>query len=189
LLLVFVFGVLFAGISIGTAVPVSEALAYSTTPSYWIDASEWLEENTPDTGLDYLKIYDKEGFSYPEESYGVLSWWDYGHFITAIGKRIPVANPFQAGVSGPLGVAQILVEQDESVVTEKLDTLDTRYVMTDGLMANNIFPAIAVWADGVKQNAPYNYIFYQQNANGMLEPTRAYSPDYYNTLVVKNAEL
>ena len=36
-----------------------------------------------------------------------MSWWDYGHLITYIAKRIPNANPFQAGVAGPNGVGSV----------------------------------------------------------------------------------
>jgi len=69
--------------------------------SDWRDTLVWMENNTPQTGVDYLTIYDKNTFSYPNSSYGVMSWWDYGHMITYIAKRIPNANPFQAGVVGP----------------------------------------------------------------------------------------
>ncbi|RQD89937.1 oligosaccharyl transferase, archaeosortase A system-associated, partial [Methanosalsum natronophilum] len=68
----------------------------------WIDSMHWLKYNTPDNGVDYLEIYeprpeDADYYPYPEEAYGVMSWWDYGHWITAIGERIPHANPFQRG--------------------------------------------------------------------------------------------
>ena len=56
--------------------------------------------HTPDTGVDYYKIYNRDTFSYPAQAYGVMSWWDYGHMITYIAKRIPNANPFQSGVAG-----------------------------------------------------------------------------------------
>jgi dolichyl-diphosphooligosaccharide--protein glycosyltransferase len=61
---------------------------------------------TPETGVDYFAIYDSEGFEYSSESYGVMSWWDYGHYITTIASRIPNNNPFQAGVTGLCGADQ-----------------------------------------------------------------------------------
>ncbi|GAI14766.1 unnamed protein product, partial [marine sediment metagenome] len=38
-------------------------------------------------------------YEYPESSYSVMSWWDYGHWITRIAHRIPISNPFQQGAS------------------------------------------------------------------------------------------
>ena len=29
-----------------------------------------------------------------------MSWWDYGHWIEVIGRKIPNANPFQVGIGG-----------------------------------------------------------------------------------------
>src|SRR5690606_38352773 len=56
----------------------------------------WAAESSPDPGVSYLGSYGQgDQWSYPEESYGVLSWWDYGHWITVISRRIPVTNPFQ----------------------------------------------------------------------------------------------
>ena len=43
-----------------------------------------------------------------------MSWWDYGHMITYIAKRIPNANPFQAGVAGPNGAAAYFMSQSEN---------------------------------------------------------------------------
>ena len=39
--------------------------------------------------MNYYAIYDKSTFTYPNTSYGVMSWWDYGHLITYIAHRIP----------------------------------------------------------------------------------------------------
>jgi len=76
----------------------------------WRESLEWLETSTPDPGVDYYRIYDKETFQYPPESYGVMSWWDYGHMITYIAKRIPNANPFQSGVAGEYGAAAFFMD-------------------------------------------------------------------------------
>jgi len=39
-------------------------------------------------------------FQYPDTAYGNMSWWDYGYWIEVIGRKIPNANPFQAGIGG-----------------------------------------------------------------------------------------
>ncbi len=60
--------------------------------------------NTLYPELDYYGIYEAppngELSHYPNTAYGVMSWWDYGHWIEVIGRRIPNANPFQSGIGG-----------------------------------------------------------------------------------------
>ena len=92
-------GILFAYTS--ASYSYTSALANPTLMNPdWKESVEWLSNNTPNPGVDYYTIYPKDTFHYPNESYGVMSWWDYGHLITTIGKRIPNANPFQQGVAG-----------------------------------------------------------------------------------------
>ena len=81
--------------------------------------------------MDYYKIYDNATFHYPPQAYGVMSWWDYGHLITYIAKRIPNANPFQAGVAGPNGSAAYFMSQSEPVANQILKNDGTRYVVSD----------------------------------------------------------
>ncbi|MDU9376201.1 hypothetical protein McpSp1_07950 [Methanocorpusculaceae archaeon Sp1] len=157
---------------------------YGGTEKDWISETTWMLTGTPETGVDYLTIYEKDGFVYPEESYGVMSWWDYGHYITTIAERIPNSNPFQAGVAGEYGAAAVLTSTNESAVMEKLDHLGTRYVMTDYQMAGGKFGAMAIWNDSVAQLSPYFYTLLQ-NSNGQLSYVQAYTPEYYNTLTVR----
>ncbi|HJJ30862.1 MAG TPA: oligosaccharyl transferase, archaeosortase A system-associated [Methanocorpusculum sp.] len=135
----------FVGLSTANSITTSSE-QNGVTPAFWIDACEWLEENTPETGVDYYKLYNKDTFTYPETAYGIVAWWDFGHYITTIGNRIPVANPFQAGVEGEYGVAQILIETDEIIATEKMDYLNSKYVMVDYDTANNFFGIMNIWA-------------------------------------------
>ena len=73
----------------------------------WRESLEWMGNNTPETGVNYTTIYNPETFQYPPEAYGVMSWWDYGHMITYIAKRIPNANPFQAGCCWPNRICKL----------------------------------------------------------------------------------
>ncbi len=114
----------------------------------WREALEWMSENTPDPGVDYYAIHEKDGFAYPENSYSVMSWWDYGHWITFIGQRIPVTNPFQDNVRSATGFFLATTE-------EKANTAGSRYVVTDGRMAGEGFPSIAYWASAKTGTTPY----------------------------------
>ena len=177
---------IFTGISGVTA--VQSAAVYGevgVTEKDWIESTEWLVEGTPETSIDYYKLYEREGFSYPSEAYGIMSWWDYGHYITTIGKRIPNSNPFQAGVSGTYGAAQVLTATDENDVVPKLNHLKTKYVMTDYQMAGSKFGAMAIWANPTVQTAPFYIPLLQQSSGGAYSVVTAQTEEYFNTLTVR----
>lgn len=153
----------------------------------WKESLEWMKANTPETGMDMKKVYEQEGFSYPDQAYGVMSWWDYGHLITFIAERIPNANPFQQGVSGPNGSAAYFISTNESVSNGILDTLKTRYVVTDIEMAVSKFWAMTTWYNTTAQTAPYQATMYtrnQQNSN-VYDPVSVNKQDYYLTTIAR----
>ena len=124
----------------------------------WRESLEWMGNNTPDTGVNYFTIYDKKTFQYPDTSYGVMSWWDYGHMITYIAKRIPNANPFQQGVAGSTGSAAYFMAESEDGANSIADTIGTRYVITDIEMDEAIqgkFWAMATWYNTSLGAQPY----------------------------------
>ncbi len=153
----------------------------------WKESLEWMQNGTPATGMDMKKIYAKQGFAYPSEAYGVMSWWDYGHMITYIAERIPNANPFQQGVAGPDGAAAYFVSTNETESNRILDVKETRYVVTDIEMAISKFWAMATWYNTTAQTAPYQMTLYarnQQNTN-ILDPVTVNLQPYYLTTVAR----
>jgi dolichyl-diphosphooligosaccharide--protein glycosyltransferase len=153
--------------------PLNTTLARATSgggPEYdWYESLSWMKNNTPEPGISYYDLYEepplnvttkrRENYSYPEEAYGVMSWWDYGHWITRMAHRIPNANPFQWGIGGPgengtiiPGACMFLTSTDEEEANWILDELDTRYVVSDFMMTDawnsyyNKFGAITNWA-------------------------------------------
>ena len=98
----------------------------------WYNSLIWLRDNTPELDIDYYGIYEND-FTYPDSTYSIMSWWDYGHWITTIAHRIPIANPFQQGARTAAGY---LIETDETKANEILDELDTKYVIIDYPMAD-----------------------------------------------------
>ncbi|WP_440951290.1 oligosaccharyl transferase, archaeosortase A system-associated [Methanosphaerula subterraneus] len=136
--------------------------AYSTANSNvfsmngdWREALEWMNARTPATGMDMKKIYSSQNFTYPEQAYGVMSWWDYGHLITLIAERMPNANPFQEGVAGPTGAAAYFMATNESDADKILDTLKTRFVVTDIEMDVSKFWAMSTWYNSTAGVTPY----------------------------------
>ena len=134
-------------------------------PNEWYEACTWLNLNTPDPGMNFNAIYDApktgEHFKYPDTAYGVMSWWDYGHYIEVIGHRLPNANPFQSGIGGRRdsinetnepGAATFFTAQSEEEANAVLKGLDpnhekmgARYIMSDAKMATTIFMAMPEW--------------------------------------------
>ena len=136
----------------------------------WYDALVWMRNNTPNKEMYenfYYQIYKpwpkKEPYPYyPNGTYGVMSWWDYGHWITAIAHRIPNANPFQQGIGNKYnnvpGAAPFFTAFDESEANKIAEKLGVKYVVTDVEMATGKFYAMAVWAEGSLEKA--NQIYY-----------------------------
>ena len=186
LTVVIILALVFTGISGVNAVQSASAYGeIGVTEKDWIEATEWLVDGTPETGIDYYELYEREGFFYPSEAYGIMSWWDYGHYITTIGERIPNSNPFQAGVSGTYGAAQVLTSTDENAVVQKLNHLRTKYVMTDYQMAGSKFGAMSIWANPAVQTEPYYTHLLQQSSGGLYSVVTGYTEEYYNTLTVR----
>ena len=153
----------------------------------WKESLEWMKNGTPATGMDMKTVYEKEGFVYPYEAYGVMSWWDYGHMITYIAERIPNSNPFQQGVAGPDGAAAYFVSTNETESNRILDVKQTRFVVTDIEMAVSKFWAMATWYNTTAQTAPYQMTMYarnQQNTN-VLDPVTVNIQPYYLTTVAR----
>ncbi|WP_094226521.1 oligosaccharyl transferase, archaeosortase A system-associated [Methanolobus psychrotolerans] len=135
--------------------PLQESTSQNTgvggPEAAWIESLTWLRYNTPDTGVDFYELYETpaegETYQYPDTAYGIMSWWDYGHWITYIGHRIPNANPFQSGIGGGdvPGAASYFTSQSEEEANTIADVLGSRYIISNGRMAYTIFGAMAAW--------------------------------------------
>ncbi|AXG07703.1 oligosaccharyl transferase, archaeosortase A system-associated [Haloplanus rubicundus] len=173
--------------------------AQSTGPgavTEWDGSLQWMESNTPapgtlggaDNEMEYYGSYDlTNDYDYPAGAYGVQSWWDYGHWITVRGERIPNANPFQQGATD---AANYLLAPNESTAQDALGERDaeaggTRYVMVDWQMAHpqSKFSAPVVFYDqsNVSSSDFYNPV-YASNLRGNFYLR---SQRYYESLMVR----
>jgi len=176
----------------------------------------WMADNTPAPPMEFNDVWDipaDENFEYPvdesptEGAYGVMSWWDYGHWITVSGERIPNANPFQEGniVSSLFFTAQTEERADlllealpsvsqgadlEGASSEELREVvgnqsaqerheDTRYVVIDDQMAAGKFGAIATWT-GFNEEPYYERSEFSVDENNTVD-LPALGPRYDNT--------
>jgi oligosaccharyl transferase (archaeosortase A-associated) len=153
--------------------------------SDWKESLEWMEQNTPDTGVNYFTIYNPKTFQYPNGSYGVMSWWDYGHLITYIAKRIPNANPFQQGVAGEGGAAAFFMTSSEVAANNILDAVSTRYIITDIEMDSGKFWAMSTWYNASVAASPYQEAFLvpADDSGNNYQPAQLNTQNYYLTTI------
>ena len=168
------------------SIPSTKALAGS--PNYvmeegWYTSLLWLRDNSPDPFGDpnfYYALYPpQDEFKYPETAYGVMSWWDYGHFIMQIAHRIPNANPGQAGA---VQAGQFFTALNESSANEVADKEATKYVVIDYMMPTSKFYAMAQWA-GKSEDEFYGLYYIPAQAGGQW--AMLYYPTYYESTVAR----
>jgi oligosaccharyl transferase (archaeosortase A-associated) len=151
-----------AGGTYSNAVDTSAQQASPGSVQNWEPGLTWLDQQTPEEGEfgenpetalskgPYGKYEKTDDFGYGSGDYGVLAWWDYGHWITVLGDRVPNANPFQQNAEYS---AEVLLSTDETYATEQMadtagDGEQTRYVMLDyqmGVAGTRKFSAPAAW--------------------------------------------
>jgi oligosaccharyl transferase (archaeosortase A-associated) len=185
LIVIFVgLGILFAYTSVSFSYSNAVSMPTQMNPD-WRESLDWMGNNTPDTGVNYFTIFDPKTFKYPEESYGVMSWWDYGHMITYISKRIPNANPFQQGVIGENGAAAYFMSTSEDTANSIADTIGTRYIITDIEMDTGKFWAMSTWYNNSLATAPYQMTLLAPAKNNpdSYEPNLLNKQPYYLTMV------
>ncbi|MEI7650102.1 MAG: oligosaccharyl transferase, archaeosortase A system-associated, partial [Methanomicrobiales archaeon] len=177
-------GILFAYTSVSFSYSNAVANPINMNPD-WRESLDWLGNNTPDPGVNYYTIFDPKTFKFPQGSYGVMSWWDYGHMITYISKRIPNANPFQQGVAGGTGAADYFMSTSEETANGILDHLGTRYIITDIEMDTGKFWAMSTWYNSSLATAPYQMTLLTPGRNNpnSYEPALMNKQAYYLTTV------
>jgi dolichyl-diphosphooligosaccharide--protein glycosyltransferase len=134
-----------AGPFVVTAAPMSAADSATRPGEYqdWQGSLEYLSTETPEVGeyggngsenLEYYGTYGRtDDYDYDDGEYGVIAWWDYGHYITYGGERIPVANPFQqhADQAADFLLADNETEAERILEADSGEGSETRYVMID----------------------------------------------------------
>lgn len=174
--------ILFVGISVlyDTALVRSEQT--DLVPPQWAGTLVWMSRETPDPGVSYLGPYPTEGWHYPAGSYGVLSWWDYGHWITYIAKRIPITNPFQDNVGA---AAAFFLSESEDKANTIAGPYNLRYIITDWKMTNAKFPAMMQWYDKSLLTGYYSREFKvnSSRAVGGISTLTLIGSPYYSTMI------
>ena len=74
-------------------------------------------------------------YPYPDTAYGVLSWWDYGYWITRMAHRLPAANPGQ-DQRAIKDMAAFFTAQDEKTANKMIEKVDGGYKVKVGSVAH-----------------------------------------------------
>lgn len=179
--LVVVCMVVFCGVSLINDYAITNKTREILIPGQWVGALQWMEAATPDPGISSTGPYPYPGWQYPPESYGVLSWWDYGHWITFIAQRVPVTNPFQDNVNAAASFFLAESEEDASIIA---DGIGVKYIITDSEMAGTMFPAMVVWYDPSLAEGYYFMVFDIPRQSGAASSTVfLLAQPYYRTMV------
>ncbi len=171
--------------------------------SRWDPALLWMKTETPAVGnygganneLDYYATVKSNNlgknaagdFAYMDGTYGVMSWWDYGHWMLLRAERIPVSNPFQenAAISANYLLAQSELES-EQILSEIDEGSGVRYVAIDWQM---VAPGAklhgpATFKEGVSILDYQNYLFQEVSGEYQLAHL-LHTPSYYNAQMVR----
>ena len=153
----------------------------------WIESLEWMQSDTPPTGIDYYTSYEAQGFTYPPESYGIMAMWDAGHWITFFAQRIPVTNPFQDNLAGPEGTAAFFLNMNESDANSIIGNLGGKYVITDSKMAVDTFTNLVPWQSNSVDISPYIKYFLKPDSNdaSKLNIVHKFDGGYFQTMIVR----
>jgi dolichyl-phosphooligosaccharide-protein glycotransferase len=155
----------------------------------WHESLLWMKDNTPDPFQNpdfYYELYRTPDavapnsylqYPYPESAYGVMSAWDYGHWITQIAHRIPNANPHQYGATD---AAFYFTSQNESSANKVLNRLGSRYVIIDKDMAVSMFFNHSEWLG--ESETRYREVYYKKNPLNKYETLMFYYPEYYRSI-------
>lgn len=149
----------------------------------WVDGLLWMNNSTPDTGVDYYGTYSKDTYSYPDSAYSVLSWWDYGHWITTLAHRIPVSNPFQQNYYIP---ARFFLAQDETKADSVALSSKSRYIITDAeMLFNTMQMMLPVYDPDMSPEDYFGVTTVLNNSSGQYETTIGYRQPFYESMVTR----
>jgi dolichyl-phosphooligosaccharide-protein glycotransferase len=178
---------LFAVLSVTTVLVIAnhQADASDMIPDDWISAMEWMGSHTPETGIDYDRIYERNDFRYPETAYGVLARWPAGHWITYLAHRIPNANPFQDHITGPNNIYNFLFAEDEDSALAVSTALGTRYVITDYGFATSLMAGNQSYGNGTLRWDDYTPIMIHPLESGDTKILQFFSTSFFLTMATR----
>ncbi|MFH1652119.1 MAG: oligosaccharyl transferase, archaeosortase A system-associated [Chloroflexota bacterium] len=166
----------------GASLDVVKQARFAPTDA-WYEALDWMRDNTPEPfgSPDFYNEQVAPGSKYPESAYGVLTWWDYGYWVTRVAHRVPNANPSQPAAP-IIDTAKFLISQDETSAREIIDKMGSAYVVIDNQTTSSKIWAVFEWA---KANQTDYYDMYYIPQGNQLRPINLFYPAYFQTTAVR----
>lgn len=191
-------GLVAAGVAASLLLPTlgatwSRAGAPVELDADWIATLAWLRAATPAPfadARDWLRPATRRQAERPRSAYGVLAWWDYGYWILELARRVPIANPTQAGATE---AAKILLATEDGAAVAAAERLGARYLLIDDSLpvlvrrnatrATGKIRALMAWAGEPSER--FLESVRAPAADGSKAPRTLFYPDYYRTLLVR----
>jgi len=158
----------------------------------WREALAWMRDDTEEPFGDpdhYRARYEPAppAAARGAAAYGVLSWWDYGHWVVRMGRRVPVANPTGRGAERAARFLTATTEEEA-----ELQATGVRYVVVDQELPLILtephellvgkFQAVARWA--FQDPDRFAQTVFQRTETG-LDPVLLFHPDYYRSIAMR----
>jgi dolichyl-diphosphooligosaccharide--protein glycosyltransferase len=173
----------------GTSMALAQATDATHTPSdAWMEALQWLRNNTPEplgSSNSYYSYYTipepGKTYQYPSTAYGIAVWGDYGYWVMQIGHRIPVSNPSAAGTKGEV---QYFSAQDDASAAGIMNGWGAKYVIVENRLAspNDKFYALANLSN--KKETDFYELCWQKQGDKYVAKLVFY-PEFYRTMIVR----
>jgi dolichyl-diphosphooligosaccharide--protein glycosyltransferase len=154
----------------------------------WMETTDWLRNETPEPSLPVNEIVPEEargenGFVYPEDTYGVMTAWDYGNLVAQRGRRIPVWSRYPAAPPAQWMTSTSEAESLELLCPDCDEAERVRYVIVDSKMAGPLFLTKARVAG--KDVGAYGISDGGWNIRGQDVTRRLYGPLYDNSITAR----
>ncbi len=112
----------------------------------WYVTLTWMRENTPKPFKDVevggpLYTWPEEAYysgTLEKPQYGILTWWDYGHWIVRIAHRVPTESPTHGGFAG----SNFYTARTEEEANKVIKGRNLPYVLVDESIVKGKWPAV-----------------------------------------------
>ncbi|MCA1916273.1 oligosaccharyl transferase, archaeosortase A system-associated [Methanospirillum hungatei] len=149
----------------------------------WIEGLLWMKNETPDPGVNYYQVYHADSFRYPDSAYGVLSWWDYGHWITTIAHRMAVTNPFQANLDM---AAQFFMSRSEKPADIITSENSITYIISDAdMLFDTMQMMMRVYSPDATPGQYMGLISINDTVTGKPVSSIGYRQPFYESMVTR----
>lgn len=156
----------------------------------WEQAMTWMKDNTPEPFPDKDYYYANYNNNLQSPSYSVLSWWDYGYWITYIGHRVPTCNPGSTNRDIP---AVFLTTTNMDNAIKVLQSAKSKYIVIDYQTATGKFQAMPTYAEKAtgelrklwNWETPGYISVFNMGEGDKVQRMTVFYPDYYKSMAVR----